>query len=92
MKQDNNDPDPTLNQSSFAGYDSFNAKIGGQNYFDLAATYEIKKVELRAGINNIADNAPPLLGSEVVGGGSPNTYSTYDMFGRQIFFAVNVKL
>ncbi len=91
VKQDNNDPDPTLNQSSFAGYDSFNAKIGAQSYFDLAATYEIKKVELRAGINNITDNAPPLLGSEVVGGGSPNTYSTYDMFGRQIFLAANVK-
>jgi hypothetical protein len=32
------------------------------------------------------------LGSEVVGGGSPNTYSTYDIFGRQLFFAVNVGL
>ena len=91
VKEDNNDSDPTLNDSSFAGFDPFNAKIGSHNYLDLAATYEIKKVELRAGINNITDNDPPLLGSEIVGGGSPNTYSTYDMFGRQMFFAFNMK-
>ena len=47
-------------------------------------------MELRAGINNITDEAPPFLGSELVGGGAPNTYSTYDIFGRQLFFAVNV--
>ncbi len=91
VKEDNNDSDPTLNNSSFAGYDPFNAKIGARNYLDLAATYALKKVELRAGINNLTDNDPPLLGSEIVGGGSPNTYSTYDMFGRQVFAAFNLK-
>ncbi len=93
VSQDNNDSDPTLNNSAFAGYDSFNASIGAQHYFDLAATFTPgDKWELRAGINNITDKEPPLLASEIVGGGSPNTYSTYDMFGRQIFMAVNVKL
>ena len=92
VKEDNNDPDPTLNQSSFAGFDSFNAVIGSESYFDLAASYSLKKIELRAGINNITDKSPPFLGSEVVGGGSPNTYSTYDMFGRQVFLAANVRL
>ena len=89
VKQDNNDPDPTLNNSAFAGHDSFNAEIGSQNYFDLAASFEVKKMQFRAGINNITDKAPPFLGSEVVGGGAPNTYSTYDMFGRQLFLAAN---
>ncbi len=92
VKEDNNDSDPTLNNSSFAGYDSFNGKIGAQNYFDLAATYPLKKVELRGGINNITDKDPPILGSEIIGGGSPNTYSTYDMLGRQVFLAFNLKL
>jgi outer membrane receptor protein involved in Fe transport len=92
VKEDNNDPDPTLNNSAFAGFDPFNAAIGAQSYFDLAATYSLKKIELRGGINNITDKRPPFLGSEVVGGGSPNTYSLYDMFGRQLFFAVNVNL
>jgi outer membrane receptor protein involved in Fe transport len=92
VKEDNNDADPTLHNATFNGFDSFNAKIGAQNYFDLAATYTIKKVELRAGISNITDKSPPLLGSEIVGGGAPNTYSLYDALGRQMFFAVNVRL
>jgi iron complex outermembrane receptor protein len=91
VKEDNNDSDPTLKNSSFAGYDAFNGTIGAQDYFDLAATYELKKIELRAGVNNITDKNPPFLASEIVGGGSPNTYSTYDMFGRQVFFAFNLK-
>ena len=89
MKQDKNDPDPTLNNSPFAGHDSFNAEIGAQNYFGLAASAEVKKMQFRASINNITDKAPPFLGSEVVGGGSPNTYSTYDLFGRQLLLAAN---
>jgi outer membrane receptor protein involved in Fe transport len=92
VKEDNNDADPTLHNSFWGGYDAFNAEIGSQSYFDLAASFNIKKVELRAGINNITDKAPPIISSEIIGGGSPNTYSTYDMFGRQIFFAVNLRL
>jgi iron complex outermembrane receptor protein len=92
VKEDNNDSDPTLNNSSFAGYDPFNARIGAKAYLDLAATYALKKVELRGGINNLTDRNPPLLGSEIVGGGSPNTYSLYDMLGRQVFLAFNLRL
>jgi outer membrane receptor protein involved in Fe transport len=92
VTQDNNDPDPTLNQSAFAGFDSFNGTISAESYFDIAATYELKKIQLRAGINNVTDKSPPMLGSEIIGGGAPNTYSTYDMFGRQIFFAINFSM
>ena len=94
VKEDNNVPDENspLHNRTFSGYDSFNATIPAQNYFDLAATYQIKKIELRAGINNLTDKAPPFLGSEIVGGGSPNTYGQYDIFGRQVFFAFNYRL
>jgi len=93
VKEDNNDSDPTLHNSSFAGYDSFNGHIASQSYFDLSATYNpMEQVEIRVGLNNVLDRDPPILGSEVVGGGAPNTYSTYDIFGRQIFMAFNVKL
>jgi outer membrane receptor protein involved in Fe transport len=92
VKEDNNDSDPTLHNSAFSGYDPFNAKIGAQNYFDLFASYQFKKFEVRGGINNITDKDPPFLGSEIVAGGAPNTYGTYDIFGRQVFFGVNVKL
>jgi outer membrane receptor protein involved in Fe transport len=91
VKEDNHDSDPTLKNSAFAGFDSFNAKIGAQSYFDIAATYAVKKFELRAGVNNITDKNPPLLGSEIVSGGAPNTYSIYDLFGRQVFLAFNVR-
>ena len=76
----------------YAGYDSFNANIGSQNYFDVAASFQWKKVEFRGGINNITDKIPPFLGSEIVSGGAANTYGQYDMFGRQLFFGVNFKL
>jgi outer membrane receptor protein involved in Fe transport len=92
VKEDNNDPDPTLHNATFGGYDPFNAKIGAQNYFDVAATYQVKKIEVRAGINNITDKAPPFLGSEIVSGGAANTYGQYDMFGRQVFLGLNYKL
>ena len=54
-------------------------------------TFEIKKIELRGGINNLLDRDPPLLDNTIVGGGSPNTYSTYDMLGREVFMAFTVK-
>jgi outer membrane receptor protein involved in Fe transport len=92
VKEDNNDPDPTLHNATFGGYDPFNAKIGSQNYFDVAATYQVKKIEVRAGINNITDKAPPFLGSEIVSGGAANTYGQYDIFGRQVFLGFNYKL
>jgi len=92
VKEDNNDSDPTLHNSVFNGYDSFNAKVGAQNYFDLAATYQFKKIEVRAGVNNITDKVPPFLTSDIVSGGAANTYGAYDMFGRQVFFAFNYRL
>jgi hypothetical protein len=34
---------------------------------------------------------PPLLDSVLVAGGAANTYSLYDMFGRQLFLAFSAK-
>jgi iron complex outermembrane recepter protein len=92
VKEDNNDSQTLLHNSVFGGYDPFNAKIGAQNYFDVAASYQWKKIEFRGGVNNITDKIPPFLGSEIVSGGAANTYGQYDMFGRQVFFGVNVRL
>ncbi len=46
---------------------------------------------MRLGINNILDKDPPLGTVEVVGGGAANTYSTYDVMGRQVFMSVTAK-
>ncbi|MGI8839629.1 MAG: TonB-dependent receptor domain-containing protein [Caulobacteraceae bacterium] len=66
--------------------DTFDDHIPAYNYFDLSGTYKVRPgVVVRAGINNIFDRDPPLLDSNVVGSGNPNTYSTYDLLGRAVF-------
>jgi outer membrane receptor protein involved in Fe transport len=93
VDQDNNDSNPSLQNQSYAGFDSFNDHIGSKSYFDLAATYSVSdSVEVRAGINNLFDKDPPLVGSDIISGGAPNTYETYDLFGREIFIGVTAKL
>ena len=46
---------------------------------------------LQVGVNNVLDKDPPLIDSGLVAGGAANTYSTYDMFGRQLFVAFTAK-
>ena len=93
VKQDNNQSNEVLQNSSYDGFDSFNNRIPSYSYFDLAATYNpLENVELRAGISNLFDKDPPIVSSEIISGGAANTYETYDIFGRQIFLGVTVKL
>ena len=93
VKQDNNQGDPTLQNSAYGGFDAFNDKISAQNYLDLAATYTpFDNIEIRAGINNLMDEDPPIVTSEIISGGAPNTYETYDIFGRQLFVGFTLKL
>jgi len=92
VSQDNNSGDPTLHFSTWGAYDFYNARIPSYNYLDLEATWNINKIlQIRAGANNILDKDPPVLNSELVSGGAANTYSLYDMFGRQLFLAFTAK-
>ena len=92
VEQDNNTDDPTLHYSYWGAYDYFNARIPAFNYLDLEATWNVNKIlQIRAGANNLLDKDPPLVDSELVAGGAANTYSTYDMFGRQLFVAFSAK-
>ena len=61
-------------------------ELGDQNYFDLAANWQItEKASLLLGINNVTDEDPP-LSSAVGTTGNGNTYpQTYDALGRWIF-------
>ncbi len=73
------------------------ARLGSQDYFDLAGTWGVREnITLRFGVNNIFDKEPPLVSS---GGGainncptgpcSGNTYPmTYDSLGRYLFVGV----
>jgi iron complex outermembrane receptor protein len=93
VSNDNNSPDPTLHLAAEQGvYDFFNARIPSYSYLDLEANWAIGKVlTLRAGVNNVTDKDPPLVNSNLVSNGAANTYSVYDMFGRQLFLAFTAK-
>lgn len=60
-----------------------------ENYFDLAASWQVRDTtRLRAGVNNILDNDPPLSYS-VGTTGNNNTYpQLYDAMGRYFFFGL----
>ena len=60
-----------------------------ENYLDLAATWQVRDtITLRAGVNNVLDNDPPLSYS-VGTTGNGNTYpQTYDSMGRYFFFGI----
>lgn len=69
-----------------------NGKLDKQNYFDLSARYNVlENTTLRAGVNNILDEDPPL--SSVVGTapGNGNTYpQVYDALGRYFFLGASI--
>ena len=67
----------------------FSHVLGDQNYFDLSALWHVNdKLTMRAGVNNIFDNDPPILANAIVGGALPNTYTTYDLLGRRFFMGL----
>ena len=59
------------------------------NYFDLAATWQVRDdLRVRAGMNNVFDSDPPLSYS-VGTTGNGNTYpQLYDALGRYVFFGI----
>ena len=69
-----------------------NPKIKAYTYLDLTAGWEFtKNVNLTAGVRNVLDKDPPVLGSSQLP--ANNTIAaTYDPLGRNLFFSLNVKL
>jgi iron complex outermembrane receptor protein len=71
------------------------AKIPAYNYFDLAASWQVKdNITLRMGVNNIFDKDPPVIDSVsyplTAAGG--NTYpGMYDPLGRTLFVNLTAK-
>jgi outer membrane receptor for ferrienterochelin and colicin len=93
VSQDNDSSNPTLHYSTFNGYDYINARIPAYNYLDVEVTWNVTKtVQIRAGANNVLDKDPPLINTDIVASGAANTYSTYDLFGRQLFLAFTARL
>ena len=74
------------------------AQIPGYNYIDMSANYAITSaIDVRVGVNNIADKSPPLILNGNLSN-CPNTTcndntwtGTYDTLGRYIYMHVSAK-
>ncbi len=76
------------------GSRAIDEKIEAISYFDLAAFYDLNdKISLRAGVNNVLDNDPPIVTTFGVSGVNveANTVAgVYDAGGRFIFVGANI--
>ncbi|HEY2678023.1 MAG TPA: TonB-dependent receptor [Steroidobacteraceae bacterium] len=69
------------------------ASIGSVMYYDLTASYSIKRTNtsLRAGILNLADKQPPVSGINSWNSSSVTDVLTYDTIGRRFFVGLTQK-
>lgn len=81
--------EPTIGQGTV---DPFNHILPDRNYFDASVVWSPNEVlSIRAGVNNIFDKDPPIVNALIAGTGLPNTYPTYDLLGRRLFFGVTTR-
>lgn len=65
--------------------------LGTETYWDISGRVEITKwLSLFAGINNVLDNQPPVMGF-AAGGDSNTNPQLYDVIGRQYFIGIGTK-
>ncbi len=77
--------EPTISSGGGAP-NKFNHTLPSRSYIDLSGVWNVNDMfKVRAGINNVFDQDPPLVSSNIVGTGLPNTYPTYDLLGRRMF-------
>jgi len=58
------------------------------SYFDLDALWKVRSgLEMRAGVANLADKAPPVLNDSIIGALRTEPYA-YDIIGRRFYVAV----
>ena len=68
-----------------------NGTIDAWHYFDLNGVYELsERVELFAGITNLADEQPPIIGFRA-GGDSNTNIPLFDPLGRRYFGGLTVR-
>ncbi len=89
---DNNSPQPALFQQFLGVTDPIDGHLPAINYLDLSAAWRVNTIlTVRAGVNNLFDQDPPLISQSIAGTGSPNAYPTYDLLGRQLFLSATAK-
>ena len=66
--------------------------LASRSYLDLSTAWRVNQtLTIRAGVNNILDQDPPIVSQPIAGTGEPNAYPTYDLLGRQIFISATAK-
>jgi outer membrane receptor protein involved in Fe transport len=93
VKLDTTDDDPILNNTATGAQPATDLKLATRDYFDILTTWKVKDgFSFRAGINNIFDKDPPLVGQVNCtpnASCSGNAYSqVYDVLGRYIFIGL----
>ncbi|GAA0769566.1 outer membrane receptor protein involved in Fe transport [Erythromicrobium ramosum] len=83
-------------QNTFSGNDRIpnNAlplrSIPAWNYFDLALGLDVdERMTINAGVNNLLDKAPPVLGAQAEQGNTLPSF--FDVLGRDFFVGVNFR-
>jgi len=67
-----------------------NTGVDSMWYFDLRGTFDLtSNLTLRAGVNNVTDEQPPLYTPNVQANTDP---STYDVLGRRFFVGFNLRM
>lgn len=92
---DNNSPQALLQFQEEGFYDPVVTHIPSYSYLDLSGSWTVlRKLQFRAGINNLLDRDPPFIPAADISGaaGTINSYPTYDLAGREIFLALQATL
>ncbi|TAD75121.1 MAG: TonB-dependent receptor [Sphingomonadales bacterium] len=83
-------------QNTFSGNDRIpnNAlplrSIGAWNYIDLSVGFDVnERMTINAGVNNLFDKAPPVLGAQAEQGNTLPSF--FDVLGRDFFMGVNFR-
>ena len=74
------------------GFGPADNQLESRSYLDLSAAWRVNSIlTIRAGVNNLLDQDPPIISQPIAGTGAPNAYPTYDLLGRQIFISGTAK-
>ena len=89
VKLETDTNEPTVGNGS---HDPFNHLLPSRSYMDVSAIWKVREqLTLRAGVNNVFDQDPPLVNAAIAGSGLPNTYPNYDLLGRRLFVGLTAQ-
>ena len=88
---DNNSTQTSLQSEEKGFFDPVLTHIPNYSYLDLAAQWGVTgHLQVRAGVNNLFDKDPPFLPEgDINPARTLNSFSTYDIVGREVYVALH---